>query len=108
MDKHKKRITILKKKLIEEFSPEKIILFGSFANNKQRKDSTIDILIIAKTTLPFLKRIKKAIEVADGSPAIEPIIYTPDEVSTLIEQGEGFIEDILNKGITLYSKDKVD
>lgn len=101
------RIEEVKSILIREFNPEKIILFGSFAREKHVKEpSTIDLLIIADSDLPFIQRISKARQATRGGlPVIEPLIYTPEEFRIMTEEeGESFFEDALKTSQTLYEK----
>jgi hypothetical protein len=94
------------KNLVQSFKPERIILFGDYARGVIQKDNTFDFLIIAKTSLRFFDRIKRALIVcAEGEPAIDPIVYTPDEFDVLWNQGEGFLEDALDEGIEVYKKE---
>lgn len=44
-------------KIVAEYRPEKIILFGSYAWGNPHQDSDLDFLIIKKTDDPMLKRI---------------------------------------------------
>lgn len=95
--------------LVREFEPERIILFGSYARGDYTKDSTIDLLIIADTDERFLDRIKKALLSCRGqTPSIDPLVYTPDEFTSLIEQGEGFIDSAIDEGIIIYEKENED
>jgi uncharacterized protein len=41
------------------YRPEKVILFGSFAEGEVQEWSDIDLVIIKETTLPFLQRLKE-------------------------------------------------
>lgn len=100
----KERLAGAKEAFIAEFKPERIILFGSFARKEEDEDSSIDILIVAKTDLSFYERIKLAIRISDGDPPIEPLVYTPGEINMLLKQGEGFIDEVLKEGVLLYSK----
>ena len=100
-----KRIDDIRINLIKEFDPEKIILFGAYARDDFTPLSTIDILIIANSTLSFIDRIKKAIKVCKGAmPPIEPIIYTPEELTQLENEGEVFLESAYNESIILFDK----
>ena len=101
-----KEVTEILKK---EFNPEKIILFGSFAKKgMEDKDefTTMDIMIIADSKLPFIDRIREARMVTKGGiPAIEPLVYTPEEFRIMTEEeGEGFLEEAVEKGRVLYEK----
>lgn len=104
-EKVNKRIEEAKTKIIENMNPYKIILFGSFARGKCRKNSSIDILIIADTNLEFFDRIKDAIKLTHGNPPIEPLIYTAQEFEHLREESDVFIENIIEEGVELYSRD---
>lgn len=86
---------------------EKIILFGSFARESTRpKTSTMDLIIIARTALSFIERIKYVREITrGGEPIIEPLIYTPHEFDVLLnEEGEGFIESAIDEGKVIFEK----
>lgn len=92
--------------LVKEFDPEKIYLFGSLLEGRARPESSVDILIVTSSvaTSRFIARIKKAIKVASALPHIAPLVYTPEEVELLQQQGDGFIQDILEDGKVLYQK----
>lgn len=93
--------------LVAEFNPERVVIFGSFARGDYREDSTVDILIISKTEERFLDRIKRALIACRGSnPPIDPLIYTSEEFDSLVEEGEGFIESVVEEGIVVYEEGK--
>lgn len=103
------RIDCIILNIIEAFSPDKIILFGSYARDKDDviDDITeIDLLVIAKSNLRFTDRIKKARKACKGEPPINPLVYTPHEVNSLLEDGEGFLEEVMDEGIIIYQKEE--
>jgi len=88
----------------------KIVLFGSFAREKTRPmSSTMDILIIAETTMGFIDRIKYIREITRGAePIIEPLIYTPREFDFMLkEEGEGFLESAIEEGRIIFERGQV-
>jgi HEPN domain-containing protein/predicted nucleotidyltransferase len=94
---------------LEKVQTEKVMLFGSFAREKTRpKSSTMDILVVGKTDLPFIERIHYVREATKGSvPIIEPLVYTPDEFhALLVEEGEGFLESALDEAKVLWEKER--
>lgn len=102
------RLQQVTNQLVEAFDPEKLILFGRFAREENvSKLSTMDILIVAQTELPFVERIYKARKATRQSePIIEPLVYTPEEFRVMTEEvGEGFLENALAEGKVIYSKD---
>lgn len=93
------------KKIIQEFNPEKIILFGSRATGQATEDSDTDLLII-KDTDSSTREVAKQI---DGSIFPRPfpldlIVYTPKQLRKAQESGDFFILEILNKGKVLYAR----
>lgn len=106
-DELKIRLEEVKDVLVTQFHPEKIILFGSYARKPLPKYmSTIDLMIIADTDLPFIERVKLARELTKGKhPVIEPLIYTPEEFNTMTEEeGDSFFETALSEGREIYKK----
>ncbi|MBF0345387.1 MAG: nucleotidyltransferase domain-containing protein [Nitrospirae bacterium] len=98
------KLKAVTKKLVAEFQPEKIILFGSYAWGEPTEDSDVDLLVIKETenTREF------AMEV-DGSIFPRPfpldlIVYKPEQVKREVMEGDFFIQDILTKGKVLYAK----
>ena len=67
---------------------DEIILFGSYARGEAKETSSMDILIIAKSDLPFIERIKRVIElVSENSIPVEPLVYTPEEIRQKLGEG---------------------
>lgn len=52
----KKRLEEIKEKIVKSVSPEKIILFGSYARGSATKDSDIDLVVIWDSNLNPHKR----------------------------------------------------
>jgi len=49
------------KDIVEETNPEKIILFGSYANGTQNEDSDLDLLIVEKESFGKIRSRRKEI-----------------------------------------------
>lgn len=93
------------KKIKNKYNPQKIILFGSYAYGNPRKDSDIDLLIIKETKDRHIDRSIKIREILKRENrlfAIEPLVYTPQEINKRIELEDDFIKTILEKGVVLY------
>ncbi|SRR6266436_1766710 len=96
------KIKDLTSQIAREFSPDRIILFGSHAYGQPRDDSDVDILVV----LPFQgKPVRKAIEIRNkvnaGIP-LDLIVRTPEQVAERLSQNDWFIRDIVERGRTLY------
>lgn len=93
-------------KKLRPLNPEKIIIFGSYAKDKVKPESDIDLLIIKRTKKKPSDRIAEALPLIWGNiPNIEPQIFTPEEFSQAISQNRFFItEEVLKYGKTIYEK----
>ena len=92
-------------KIKNEYRPNSIILFGSYAYGTPDRDSDIDLLVIKETQdRPIDRRVHVAGIISDPKQLIplETIVLTPDEVAQRIAIGDQFIEEILEKGEALY------
>jgi len=90
---------------LKKYNPEKIILFGSHAWGKPRKDSDIDLLIIKETKESHYKRIPEARKyLRNINEAFDILIMRPDEVEKRLKLGDFFIKNIINQGKILYAQ----
>lgn len=99
----KSQIEEVKNRIVEKFHPEKIILFGSYANGKPDDESDLDLLIIQRTDLPKKERrpfIRK--ELREFKLAMDLLIYTPDEVDYWKDTPSAFVTQVLKEGKVLY------
>lgn len=93
-------------KIVSEYRPEKIILFGSYAYGAPDRDSDIDLLIIKETKeRPIDRRVAVSKIVSDPKllTPIESLVLTPEEIKTRQEIGDQFIKEILSRGELLYA-----
>jgi predicted nucleotidyltransferase len=92
-------------KIVENFHPEKIILFGSQVWGKPKDWSDIDILVIMNSNESSSRLAGKISTTA--KPRYVPmdiLVRTPDEIKRRIEIGDYFIQRILTKGRVLYER----
>lgn len=92
------------RKIVREYKPEKIILFGSWVWGKPTGDSDVDLLIVKKSRKNRFKRefeLRKRL-IGHGFPPMDLLIYTPAELSKRLTIGDFFILDILKRGKILY------
>lgn len=101
----KEIINKIRNKIIKNIHPQKIYLFGSYAEGVQNKDSDIDLLIIKKTDLPAHKRGKMIRRLFyDLRIPIDVIVYTPEEEKKWRKASLSFINIIKRKGKLLYEQ----
>lgn len=92
-------------KIVKEYKPEKIILFGSYAWGKPREDSDVDLFIVKKSQKRRMRREQELrLKLYPAGLPMDLLIYTPGEVQKRLAMGDFFIEDIISKGKVLYGR----
>jgi len=99
------KIKDLCQQIVENFNPQKIILFGSHAYGKPNADSDVDLLVV----MPFEGRdSQKAIEIRTKIQTTVPLdllVRTSEQIRTRIEMEDFFMREINEKGKVLYEAD---
>ncbi|MBI5786977.1 MAG: nucleotidyltransferase domain-containing protein [Candidatus Niyogibacteria bacterium] len=87
----------------ENFQPEKIILFGSYAWGTPGPDSDVDLFIVKKTdnTREMARQISRLIFPRPFP--LDVIVYRPEQIEEA-EKKDFFIRDIVGKGRLLYGE----
>ncbi len=85
------------------YKPEKIILFGSYACDKQDKGSDIDLIIIKKTKEDAWERAAKVDGLMDHKVPVDILIYTPEEIQQRLAINDDFVKEFNKKGKVLYN-----
>jgi len=101
LEKELKRIL---KIIIKRCQPEKIILFGSLANNNIHEGSDIDLIIIKDSSQRYFDRVDEVMHLIHPRQAIDLFVLTPQEVQGALDEENPYYEEIVNKGTVLYEK----
>ena len=104
-NKAKKILDKIVNRLKQDYNPDQIILFGSYAYGNPTDESDIDLLIIKDTQEPILARwmvVRKLVSELRKGIAFSPIIVTPSELKIRLGKGDPFFKEILQKGKKLY------
>ncbi|MEN3010593.1 MAG: nucleotidyltransferase domain-containing protein [Candidatus Bipolaricaulaceae bacterium] len=89
----------------EEPPPEKVILFGSVGRDEPVEEWTdLDLVIVQRTELPFLQRLRRFHERFAPQVAMDVLIYTPEEFAELMRTRRFFREEVLEKGRVIYER----
>lgn len=96
------RIEALKRRLVAEYAPERIILFGSAAR-EEGEVNDVDLFII-KDDVPRLgaARIRELYRLMDTELPVDYIVYRPEEVAERLAMGDPFVVGVLKEGKVLY------
>ena len=84
------------------FQPRKIILFGSYAYGKPNEDSDVDVMVVMPR-----KRYRRdlgwriPVKVPPSFP-LDVLVLADDRLQNRMEDREGFILDVTEKGKVMY------
>ena len=92
----------LTERIVQEFHPRRIILFGSYAYGTPGADSDVDLLVI----LPCEnKGSSKAVEILNRvNPkfSVDLLVRTPEQIRQRLAWNDFFLREIIEKGKVLY------
>ena len=99
-----RRIAKLSERIVREFQPERIILFGSYAYGQPRPDSDVDLLVV----LPFEgKAFRKSVEILNRiSPefSVDLLARRPEDTARRYAEGDPLIREALDHRKVLYER----
>ena len=88
----------------EEFDPEKVILFGSYAYGEPDEGSDVDVVVC----LPFEGRpLDKVVEIlvsTRGDFPVDLLVRRPGELERRAAIGDPFARKLLEQGDVLYAR----
>lgn len=93
-------------RLVRAFSPERILVFGSFAKGTTTPTSDVDLLVIAHlpgNRGPHRRRARAL--AADCFPRADVVLATPEEVENAPSSPLPFLASILGTGIAVYTRE---
>jgi HEPN domain-containing protein len=94
----------VQKRLVQQYDPDKIILFGS-SLEKGGVAGDIDLMIVKETEKrPIDRRAEVEALLADRTVPIDIVVYTAKELLYLYSLGSPFIEEIMEKGRLVYMR----
>lgn len=91
-------------KIAQEFQPDKIILFGSWAWGTPGQDSDVDLFVVkdAENTRQLAGNIRGFLW--ESKEPLDIIVYKPENVDKSIDKGNFFIRNIVSNGKVLYER----
>ena len=97
-----KQIKNFGRRLVREFQPRKVVLFGSYANGKPSPDSDVDILVVMPLNGSSVdKSVEMRLKLQPRFP-LDLLVRTPAKIKERLAMGDDFIKDIFSKGKVLY------
>jgi len=89
-------------KLVEEFSPENVLIFGSRASGSAEENSDIDVIVVSSyfADMPFLRRMPCVLKKVPFVKHVDYLCYTPDEYERIKDESV-IIMDALENSMEL-------
>ena len=102
----RKQINAVVRKIVDEFNPEKVILFGSYAYGKPNVDSDVDMLVVMESDERPSQRASRVVgAILDVKTfPMDILVRTPQEIEHRLAIGDFFIEEIVGMGKTLHER----
>ena len=102
---HTEQIQDITSRIITNFDPDKIILFGSYAKGNFNDDSDLDLIIIKNSELPKHQRGLEIRRLFYGlTIPMDLKIYTPMEYDQELQNKYSFIFSIIQDSKILYER----
>jgi len=99
-------IAKISEKIVREFQPERVILFGSYAYGNPGPDSDVDLLVV----LPFEgKGFWKSLEILNRvAPefSLDLLARRPEDTQRRYAEGDPLIREALDHGKVLYERNR--
>lgn len=100
-------INEITKHIIEDYQPEQIILFGSYALGNANSDSDLDLLVVSdkEMDLPRRKRgLALLYKLRKYHFSKDILFYTTAEIDRWKDVKSAFITEAIQEGLVLYGK----
>jgi predicted nucleotidyltransferase len=97
-----RQILQLADQIAARFTPERIVLFGSYAYGSPTADSDVDLLVVMSCSRPTMEVEFEIREAIHAPIAFDVLVRTPVELAQRLAWNDNFISEILAKGKPLY------
>jgi predicted nucleotidyltransferase len=92
-------------RIVERFHPQKVFLFGSYADGEPTPDSDVDLLIAMETSLRGVEQAVEIRKAVDLPFPADLMVRTPQQIAERLALGDVFLREVVTKGMVLYEAD---
>jgi predicted nucleotidyltransferase len=99
---HWEEIAALCRRIVQEFQPKKVVLFGSYAYGTPTPSSDVDLLVVmpyqgssGRASADILQRTQPGF-------GVDVLVRTPAEVEERLVMDDYFMREVIERGQVLY------
>jgi predicted nucleotidyltransferase len=101
----RKQLEEITAKIVEQFHPVRVVVFGSHARGQAREDSDVDLFVEMETDRRPPERAIEVSAIFGLRPwSLDVVVYTPAEVARLKTIRGTLLATIESEGETLYER----
>lgn len=89
-------------RIVEQFAPQKVILFGSMARGDARWDSDADILVVMPFEGRHLAKISEIRKACRAGFPLDLLVRRPEEMEVRYRGGDPIIREAMDHGEVLH------
>ena len=89
-------------RIVQEFHPERVILFGSYAYGIPTHESDVDLLVILPCEGKGTRKAVEILNTVDPKIPVDLLVRTPEQVQQRLAWKDFFLQEIIEKGKILY------
>jgi predicted nucleotidyltransferase len=98
----RKTIRDFAKRIGRRFSPDRVILFGSYAYGKPTRDSDVDLLVVLPFEGPSGLKAAEIMHALSPRIPVDIVVRTPEDLGRRLGLNDFFLQEITSKGEVLY------
>lgn len=98
------RINELTERIVREFDPERVILFGSHAYGTPREYSDVDLLVIMPFEGNSFDQGTVILECVRPGYYVDVIVRTPDDASRRYREFDPLVREAFDRGTVVYAR----
>jgi len=97
-----RQIKTVGREIGDRFRPQRIILFGSYADGHATPDSDVDLLVVMPFKgSPIDQSVEIRMQIRPPFP-VDLLVRTPQAIRKRLSMGDQFVRSILDRGKVIY------
>ncbi|MDR3283388.1 MAG: nucleotidyltransferase domain-containing protein [Candidatus Methanoplasma sp.] len=99
----RKTVDMAVRRIVEDFNPKAVILFGSVAKGTDGEDSDIDLMVVMDSDMPrFERSVDVRFTIGMHNTPLDILAYTPKEFEERRNDKYSVVYEALQTGVVMY------